>query len=116
MRIVSLLPSATEILFLLGLDDQVVGVTFECDFPARPAPKRVVSTSALPAGLSPAEIDAVVKERMAAGEDLYRLDRGAFAELDPTLVAHPGPVCRVRRRRHARSTTRWPTSAAGPTC
>jgi iron complex transport system substrate-binding protein len=45
-----------------------------------------VSTSALPEGLSPSEIDAVVKERMAAGEDLYRLDRGAFADLDPTLV------------------------------
>jgi iron complex transport system substrate-binding protein len=86
VRIVSLLPSATEILFLLGLDEQVVGVTFECDFPDEARSKRVVSTSALPSGLSPAEIDAVVKERMAAGEDLYRLDRGAFAELDPTLV------------------------------
>ena len=45
-----------------------------------------MSTSALPEGLSPAEIDAVVKQRMAAGEDLYHLDRGAFADLDPTLV------------------------------
>ena len=52
----------------------------------RPRTKRIVSTSALPAGLSPAEIDVVVKERMAAGDDLYRLDRGAFADLDPTLV------------------------------
>jgi iron complex transport system substrate-binding protein len=86
MRIVSLLPSATEILFALGLGDQVVGVTFECDFPPEARTKRIVSTSALPSGLSPAEIDIVVKERMAAGEDLYRLDRGAFADLDPTLV------------------------------
>ncbi len=86
MRIVSLLPSATEILFELGLGDQVVGVTFECDFPPEARGKRIVSTSALPAGLSPAEIDVVVKERMAAGEDLYRLDRGAFADLDPTMV------------------------------
>jgi iron complex transport system substrate-binding protein len=86
MRIVSLLPSATEILFDLGLDDRVVGVTFECDFPPEARTKRIVSTSALPEGLSPAEIDMVVKERMAAGEDLYRLDRGAFADLDPTLV------------------------------
>ncbi len=86
MRIVSLLPSATEILFDLGLADQVVGVTFECDFPPEARTKRIVSTSALPEGLSPAEIDVVVKERMAAGEDLYRLDRGAFADLDPTLV------------------------------
>ena len=86
MRIVSLLPSATEILFDLGLGDDVVGVTFECDFPAEARTKRIVSTSALPEDLSPAEIDAVVKERIAAGEDLYRLDRGAFADIDPELV------------------------------
>lgn len=86
MRIVSLLPSATEILFDLGLGDQVVGVTFECDFPDEAKSKRIVSTSALPENLTPSEIDAVVKERMAAGEDLYRLDRGAFADLHPDLV------------------------------
>jgi iron complex transport system substrate-binding protein len=86
MRIVSLLPSATEILFELGLGDQVVGVTFECDFPAAARSKRIVSTSALPDGLAPAEIDAIVKQRVADGEDLYHLDRGAFAELAPTLV------------------------------
>ncbi len=86
MRIVSLLPSATEILFQLGLGDDVVGVTFECDFPDEARTKRIVSTSSLPENLSPAEIDAVVKERIAAGDDLYRLDRGAFAEIDPELV------------------------------
>ena len=86
MRIVSLLPSATEILFELGLGDDVVGVTFECDFPDEARTKRIVSTSALPENLDPAEIDQVVKQRMAAGEDLYRLDRGAFAEIDPELV------------------------------
>ena len=86
MRIVSLLPSATEILFELGLGDDVVGVTFECDFPVEARSKRVVSTSALPEGLTPAEIDAIVKERMAAGEDLYRLDRGALADIDPELI------------------------------
>lgn len=86
MRILSLLPSATEMLFQLGLGDQVVGVTFECDFPPEARTKRIVSTSALPPDLTPAEIDAVVKQRMAAGEDLYRLDRGAFADIDPTLV------------------------------
>ena len=86
VRIISLLPSATEILFALGLGDQVVGVTFECDHPPEARRVRVVSTSALPEGLAPAEIDRVVKERIAAGEDLYRLDRGAFADLDPTLV------------------------------
>jgi len=86
VRIVSLLPSATEILFELGLGDDVVGVTFECNFPAAARTKRIVSTSALPEGLDAAGIDAAVKERMAAGDDLYRLDRGAFADLDPELV------------------------------
>lgn len=86
MRIVSLLPSATEMLFQLGLGDQVVGVTFECDFPPEARTKRIVSTSALPEGLTPVEIDAVVKQRLAAGADLYRLDQGAFADIDPTLV------------------------------
>lgn len=86
MRIISLLPSATEILFALGLGDHVVGVTFECDHPDEARQRRIVSTSALPEGLSPAELDAVVKERMAAGEDLYKLAEGAFAEIDPTLV------------------------------
>lgn len=86
MRIVSLLPSATEILFDLGLGDFVAGVTFECDFPPEAKQRRIVSTSALPENLTPAEIDAVVKQRMEAGEDLYRLDRGAFDDIDATLV------------------------------
>jgi iron complex transport system substrate-binding protein len=86
VRIVSLLPSATEILFALGVGDQVVGVTFECDMPAEARQRRIVSTSALPAGLSPSEIDVVVRQRLAAGEDLYRLDRGALGELDPTMI------------------------------
>ena len=86
MRIVSLLPSSTEILFALGLGDDIVGVTFECDYPSAAREKRIVSTSTLPEGLTPAEIDTVVKERIAAGEDLYKLDRGAFAQIDPTLV------------------------------
>jgi iron complex transport system substrate-binding protein len=86
VRIVSLLPSATEVLFALGAGEQVVGVTFECDFPAEARSRRIVSTSALPEGLAPAEIDAAVAQRMAAGEDLYRLDAGALADLDADLV------------------------------
>jgi iron complex transport system substrate-binding protein len=86
VRIVSLLPSATEILFALGLGDQVEGVTFECDHPPAARAKRVVSTSALPEGLGPAEIDAIVKEKMSAGEDLYRLDAGALSTIQPDLV------------------------------
>lgn len=81
MRIVSLLPSATEILHAVGAGEQVVGVTFECDSPphAREA-ARIVSTSALPEGLTPAEIDAAVRRLIGAGEDIYRLDRSALRE------------------------------------
>lgn len=86
MRIVSLLPSTTEILFALGAGDAVVGVTFECDFPPEARTRRIVSTTMLPEGLSPSEIDAAVKARMAAGEDLYRLDEGALRDLDPDVV------------------------------
>lgn len=86
MRIVSLLPSTTEILFALGAGDQVVGVTFECDHPAAARNRRIVSTSAMPEGLSPEQIDAFVTQAMAAGEDLYHLDAGALAGLDADLV------------------------------
>jgi iron complex transport system substrate-binding protein len=86
VRIVSLLPSATEILFALGLGDHVVGVTFECDHPPEARSRRIVSTSALPEGLAPGQIDAVVRERLAQGDDLYHLDRGAFADIDPDLI------------------------------
>jgi iron complex transport system substrate-binding protein len=86
VRIVSLLPSATEIVFALGRGDDLVGVTFECDHPPEARRRRIVSTSTLPEGLSPAEIDAVVSERVAAGDDLYRLDEGALAELDADVV------------------------------
>ena len=86
MRIVSLLPSATEILCDLGAGDDVVGVTFECDHPAEARQRRIVSTTALPAGLSPSEIDAFVAGAVARGEDLYHLDAGALADLAPDLV------------------------------
>ena len=70
----------------MGAGDQVVGVTFECDFPPEARTRRIVSTSRAARGLTPAEIDAVVAGRMAAGEDLYRLDAGALADLDADLV------------------------------
>ncbi len=82
----SLLPSATEILFAVGAGPDVVGVTFECDFPLEARACRIVSTTTLPEGLSPLEIDAEVRARMAAGEDLYTLDEGALRSIDPDLV------------------------------
>lgn len=86
MRIVSLLPSATELLFAVGAGDDVVGVTFECDYPPAARGRTIVSDSALPAGLSAAEIDAAVAERLAAGADLYHLHEQALADLAPDLV------------------------------
>ncbi|MFB6726173.1 cobalamin-binding protein [Kribbella sp. NPDC056345] len=86
MRIVSLLPSATEICFALGAGDSVVGVTFECDYPAAARTRRIVSTTTLPEGLTPGEIDAVVRARVAAGEDLYKLDAGALQDLNPDVI------------------------------
>src|SRR3954453_12555401 len=86
MRIVSLLPSTTEILFEIGAGADVVGVTFECDHPTEARSRTIVSTSALPEGLGPAEIDAFVAEAMRNGEDLYHLDAGALAGLDADLV------------------------------
>jgi iron complex transport system substrate-binding protein len=95
MRLVSLLPSATEIVYALGLDDQLVGVTFECDEPASArTEKRVVVGGRDTSGLSPGEIDAYVKEQLAAGGDLYTLHADALAGLDPDLILTQD-LCRV---------------------
>jgi iron complex transport system substrate-binding protein len=86
MRIVSLVPAATEMLFALGLGADVVGVTHECDYPeaARGLPK--VTSDRLAPGLSAAEIDAAVKARTLAGESIYDLDRDMLEALGPDLI------------------------------
>ena len=86
MRIVSLLPSTTEILFGIGAGDEVVGVTFECDYPVQARSRRIVSTSAMPEGLGPREIDDFVAAALARGEDLYRLSADALRDLDADVV------------------------------
>lgn len=86
MRIISLLPSTTEILFDIGAGDQVVGVTFECDYPTEARSRTIVSTTAMPQRLTPTGIDAFVTAAMQAGEDLYHLDEGALSGLDADLV------------------------------
>jgi iron complex transport system substrate-binding protein len=86
VRIVSLLPSTTEILFAIGAGDDVVGVTFECDFPPEARHRRIVSNTTLPEGLTPAQLDAEVRTRVASGVDLYHLDQGALDELDADVV------------------------------
>ncbi len=95
MRIVSLLPSATEIVYALGLGGQLVGVTFECDQPASArSQKAVVVGGRDTAGMNPAAIDAYVRAQLAAGEDLYTLHADALAALAPDLILTQD-LCRV---------------------
>ncbi len=95
MRIVSLLPSATEIVWALGRAEDLVGVTFECDHPAGVRDGRSIVVGGLPTeGLDAAAIDALVRARVDAGEDLYVLDRERFRALDPTVVLTQD-LCRV---------------------
>jgi iron complex transport system substrate-binding protein len=95
MRIVSMLPSATEIVYALGLGDDLVGVTFECDEPptAR-AEKTIVVGGRDTSGMAPAEIDSYVRDQLAAGADLYTLHAGALARLKPELILTQD-LCRV---------------------
>ncbi|HTZ87001.1 MAG TPA: cobalamin-binding protein [Solirubrobacteraceae bacterium] len=97
MRIVSLVPHATELLFALGLGPEVVAVTHECDYPPQAEELRKVTRDVLPEGLSAAEIDAAVRERTLEGEAIYALDREALAELEPDLIVTQElcPVCAV---------------------
>jgi iron complex transport system substrate-binding protein len=86
MRICTLLPSATEICYALGLGDSVLGVTHECDFPPEARLKRVVVTSRLPHTTDSAEIDRLVTEFTSRGESVYRVDAEALREIDPDLI------------------------------
>ena len=94
MRIVSLVPSATEMLFALGLGEDVVGITHECDYPqqARELPR--VTRDTLPTDLTTAEIDAAVKERTLEGGSIYELDVERMHELAPDLIVTQA-LCRV---------------------
>ncbi|HEY3971102.1 MAG TPA: cobalamin-binding protein [Solirubrobacteraceae bacterium] len=97
MRIVSLVPHATELLFALGLGPEVVAVTHECDYPPAATAIDQVTRDVLPAGLSAAEIDAAVRERTQRGDAIYELDGDALAALDPDLIVTQAlcPVCAV---------------------
>jgi iron complex transport system substrate-binding protein len=86
MRILSLLPSATEIIYALGLAEHLVGVTDECDWPPQARTVQVVSRSALPAAAEPAEIDRLVSASIGGGQPIYRLDTQAIRDLRPDLV------------------------------
>jgi iron complex transport system substrate-binding protein len=97
VRIVSLVPHATELLFALGLGDDVVAVTHECDFPTEAAALPKVTRDVLPHGLSAAGIDAAVRERTERGEAIYALDEERLHELEPDLIVTQElcPVCAV---------------------
>jgi len=86
LRIVSLLPSATEILFALGLDQQIFGVSHECDFPPAARSKTVVIHSRIPKDAAPAEIDRLVREFGARGESVYSVDAEVLRGLSPDLI------------------------------
>jgi iron complex transport system substrate-binding protein len=94
MRIASLVPSSTEMLFALGLGDQVVGVTHECDFPPAAAALPRLTATVMPEGLSAGEIDAAVKSIVGEGKALYSLDEERLAELAPDLIVTQA-VCDV---------------------
>lgn len=89
-----MLPSATEIVFALGLGDDLVGVTDECDAPAEARRLPVVSRSSLPSGGAAADVDRAVAERVADGEPLYRLDTDLIRSLRPDLILAQD-LCRV---------------------
>src|ERR1700739_2332468 len=86
MRVVSLLPSATEMLFALGLDKEIVGVSHECDFSAQARSRQVVIHSRVPHGATPSEIDTFVREQVAQGQSMYSVDAEALEELAPDLI------------------------------
>jgi iron complex transport system substrate-binding protein len=97
MRIVSLVPHATELLFALGAGGEVLGVTHECDYPPEVAGLDRLTRDVLPAGLSAGDIDAAVRERTLQGEAIYELDHDAVAALEPELIVTQAlcPVCAV---------------------
>jgi len=95
VRLVSLLPSATEIVYALGLDGDLVGVTFECDEPpAARQEKTIVVGGADTSRMTPGEIDRYVRAQAAAGADLYTLHARALAGLRPDLILTQD-LCRV---------------------
>ena len=86
MRIVSLLPSATEMVHALGLGHALVGVTHECDFPPGVEELPHLTRTLLPEGASSSEIDTLVRERLKTDGALYRLDLEELSNLEPDLI------------------------------
>jgi iron complex transport system substrate-binding protein len=86
MRIVSLVPSATEMLFALGVGDEVIAVTHECDYPPEALELPRVTRDVIGPGLPPDEIDRAVRELTEQGRAIYELDEQALRRLQPDLI------------------------------
>ena len=112
MKIVSLVPHATELLFALGLDHDVIAVTHECDHPPQALALPKVTRDALPPGLDAAGIDAAVRERTSAGEAIYELDERLLIDLAPDLIVTQAlcPVCAVSYEDVTAVASRMPTA------
>jgi iron complex transport system substrate-binding protein len=112
MRVCSLLPSATEMLFAMGAGDDVVGVTFECDYPAEARGRPRVVSSHMPPGLNPAEIDALVSATGAEGKSLYFADFELLERLAPELIVLQDlcHVCAIDSPTLARDLSRLPSA------
>lgn len=111
MRIVSLVPHATELLFALDLGEQVVAVTHECDHPPQALSLPHITRDVLPGNLSAGEIDAAVRSRTEQGEAIYRLDEDALSALQPDLIVTQAlcPVCAVSFQDVAKLAARLPS-------
>ncbi len=86
MRIVSLVPNATEIVCALGLGDALVGVSHDCDFPPEVLSKTVLSVAIVGAGTRSAATDSRIREAVHSGTSVYHLDAAALARLNPDLI------------------------------
>jgi iron complex transport system substrate-binding protein len=100
MRIVSLLPSATEIICALGLEEQLVGVTHECDYPAAVRNKPKVTITHIPANATSGEIDRLVRKQLDEDRALYSLNEEILESLQPDLIVSQTlcDVCAVAKR------------------
>src|SRR5437868_3103722 len=111
MRIISLLPSATEIVYLLGLQDSLVGVTHECDYPPDALNKPRLVESVFPndcKDMAPGEVDAAIGAAIRSGAPVYRFKPGALEAAKPDIVLAQGlcDVCAVPYRMFDRFTDR----------
>ncbi|HET7840883.1 MAG TPA: cobalamin-binding protein [Terriglobia bacterium] len=86
MKICSFLPSATEIVYALGLGESLAGITYECDYPEEALRKTIVVNTRLKPSADPADIDRQVSEFMARGESLYRIETDVLKQIQPDLI------------------------------